>query len=64
MVCILYGGQERIQDGIVAVLNLKVAPDAAPGISLVRVDRAVAVSKELKRFPVDPVESVVAIRLK
>jgi hypothetical protein len=61
-VCILYGGQQPIGDGVIAVLRLKILPEAAAGTAKVRVDQALAVSKELKRLPMDPVETAVHIR--
>ena len=62
--CILYGGREPVHDGVVAVLRLKILREATPGIALVRVDQALAVSKDLKRFPLDPKETAVKIRPK
>ncbi len=61
-VCILYGGLERIRDGVVALLRLRVPVEAAPGTARVRVDPALAVSKDLKRFPIDAAETRVRIR--
>ena len=61
-VCILYGGQDSIHDGVVAILRLKIPPDARPGTARIRVDQGLAVSKDLKRYPLDPAESVVKVR--
>jgi hypothetical protein len=62
-VCILYGGQNPIPDGVVAVLHLKALPKAR-GTVRIRVEQGLAVSKELQRFPVEPVETTVRIRPK
>ena len=64
LVCILYGGLGTIHDGLVAVMHLKVLPGASPGKAIVRVDEALAVSKDLKRFPIKASETAVTIRSK
>lgn len=61
MSCILYGGQEPIQDGVIAVLRLAIPLGARPGVARIRVDQGLAVSKNLKKTPLDAVESVVTI---
>jgi Cohesin domain len=63
-VCILSGGQEPIHNGVIATLLLKVLPETAAGSVRIHVDQALAVSKDLKRFPVDPVETTITIRPK
>ncbi len=62
--CLVYGGREPIRDGVVAILRLKIAADARPGSARIRIDQALAVSKDLKRTPVPPAEGVVTIRPK
>src|SRR6266436_5902083 len=44
--CILYGGREPIRNGLVAVLRLKISPDASPGSARIRIDQAIAVLKD------------------
>jgi hypothetical protein len=61
-ICLVYGGREPIADGVVALLKLKVAADAQPRPAQIRIDRAVAVLKDLKRIPMEPVETTVRIR--
>jgi hypothetical protein len=63
-VCILYGGQQGIENGVVAVLRLKVATDAKPGSAPVTLDQAIAVYKDLKKVSLERAESVVTIREK
>ena len=63
-VCILYGGQESIHDGVVALLRLNISREAKPGTARIRVDHGLAVSKDLKKVLLDPVETVVKIRAK
>ena len=63
-ICILYGGREPIRNGVVAVLRLKIAPDAGPGPARVRIDQGLAVLKDLKKIPMNPAETVVKIRRK
>lgn len=60
--CILYGGQERIPDGVVAVLRLKALPQAAPGDTPILVDHAITVSKDLRSSPLKPAAGSVTIR--
>jgi hypothetical protein len=63
-VCILYGGLEPIHNGVVAVLRLHISREAKPGTARIRVDQGLAVSKDLKKVVLDPVEAVVKIRAK
>jgi hypothetical protein len=63
-VCLLYGGQERIRNGVVAILRLRLSPDAKPGSLRIRVVEPVAVLPDAKRIPMDPVETVVTIHPK
>ena len=60
--CILYGGQQPIGDGVIAILRLGVLPDTAAGTVKVRLENGLAVSKDLKRFPIGPVETIVRVR--
>ena len=60
--CILYGGQQPIGDGVIAILRLGVLPDTAAGTVKVRLENGLAVSKDLKRFPIGPVETVIRVR--
>jgi hypothetical protein len=62
--CLVFGGREPIHDGVIAVLQLKIAADAKPGSARIRIDQALAVTKDLKRTPMPATEGVVTIRSK
>jgi hypothetical protein len=61
-VCLLYGGQERIRDGVVAILRLWLSADAKPGTFRIRIAEPMAVLPDAKRIPMAPVETVVTVR--
>ena len=61
LACILFGGQQAIPDGVIALLRLQVLPEAVPGTAQIRIDQALAVSKDLKRFPIDAVDGTVTV---
>jgi hypothetical protein len=61
-VCILAGGQQQIQNGVIATLMLKVPQEAPVGPARIRVERAIAVSKDVTEVPIKPTETVVSIR--
>lgn len=63
-VCILYGGQEPIHNGVIAVLRLKISPGAQLSTARIRVDQALAVSKDLKKTPIEAVETAIKIQAK
>ena len=63
-VCLLYGGRERIRNGVVAVLRLRLSPDAKAGSFRIRVVEPVAVLPDAKRMPMEAVETVVTVRTK
>jgi hypothetical protein len=63
-VCILYGGTNPVRNGVIAILYLQIAPDAQPGSCRIRIDHGLAVLKDLKRVPLDPVETVLTVREK
>ena len=60
--CILVGGRKPIPNGTIALLRLKIATNAPIGSTLVRVERGLAVSKDLEQVPLRLVETTVAIR--
>ncbi|MGA1994466.1 MAG: hypothetical protein ABSH45_01695 [Bryobacteraceae bacterium] len=60
-VCILYGGREAIHNGVVAVLRLRVAPDAQPGPSRITIDHGLAVYKDLRQVSLDAAETIVKV---
>jgi hypothetical protein len=60
-VCILAGGRQQIQNGVIALLMLKVPQEAPIGPARIRVERAVAVSKDVTEVPIKPVETVVSV---
>jgi hypothetical protein len=60
-VCILAGGRQQIQNGVIALLMLKVPQEAPIGPARIRVERAVAVSKDVTEVPIKPVDAVVSV---
>ena len=63
-VCILAGGQKPIQNGVVALLRLRILPKATPGMVRIRVVGGTAVSSDVKSIPIAATETTVAIRAK
>jgi hypothetical protein len=63
-ICLLYGGQERIDNGEVSILRLRLAPDAQPGSFRIRIAGAIAVNPAAKPTAIDPAEAVVTITQK
>jgi hypothetical protein len=61
-ICVLAGGQGQIRDGVIALLRLRVLPQAPIGPARIRVERGMAVSKETIQVPMNPVETVATIR--
>ncbi len=62
LVCILAGGLKTIPNGVIALLRLRILPEAPPGPATVRADRGIAVLKGLKQVQLPPVETVVTVR--
>lgn len=62
--CLVYGGREPIRDGVIVILPFKIAAEARPGPARIRLDQALAVTKDLKRTPIPDAEGVVTIRPK
>jgi hypothetical protein len=60
-VCILAGGRQQIQNGVIALLMLKVPQEAPIGPARIRVERAVAVSKDVTEVQIKPVDAVVSV---
>ena len=60
-VCILAGGRQQIQNGVIALLMLKVPQEAPIGPARIRVERAVAVSKDVTEVPIKPIDTVVSV---
>ena len=63
-VCILAGGQEQIQNGVIALLRLRVSPEASIGHTRILVERAIAVMRDATEAPIKPLETAVFIRAK
>jgi hypothetical protein len=61
-VCILAGGRQQIQNGVIALLMLKVPQEAPIGPARIQVERAIAVSKDVTEVAMKPIETVVSIR--
>lgn len=62
--CLLAGGQKRIPTGTIVLLPLRITERAQTGTARIRLDHVVAVSKDLKQLPINPVETVVTIRVR
>ena len=62
-VCIIAGGLAPIPDGVVALLRIQVAPDAAAGFHRLRV-KGIAVAKNLKEASLKVTEPIVTVREK
>jgi hypothetical protein len=60
-VCILAGGRQQIQNGVIALLMLKVPQEAPIGPARIRVERAVAVSRDVIEVPIKPIDTVVSV---
>ncbi|MBZ5618896.1 MAG: AMIN domain-containing protein [Acidobacteriia bacterium] len=60
--CVLAGGQKRVSNGPVALVNFRVRPQAQPGPATVRLSNAVGVSIDLSTVKIPPVEADVVIR--
>ena len=60
--CILAGGQRTIRDGIVALFSLKILENVQPGTARVRLQNAVAVSRNLERVPLETSETTVTVQ--
>lgn len=60
--CILAGGLQQIQNGVVALLWLQILPQAPIGPAQVRTDRGIAVIKGLEELPLRPEEAEVVVR--
>jgi hypothetical protein len=62
--CLVFGGREPIHNGVIGILQLKIAADAKAGSARIRIDQALAVTKDLKRTTMPAVEAVITIRKK
>ncbi len=63
--CILYGGREALpDDGVIAVLRLKIGPAASSETARIHVDHGLAVTKDLQKFPLPSAETTVKIPCK
>jgi hypothetical protein len=62
--CILAGGREPIQNGVVARFKLTASENARIGRARIRVERGIAVSIDATEVPMPPVETSVSIHAK
>ena len=62
--CILAGGITSIANGVIATLNLRIAPDAKPGSFHIRLDQGLAILKDLQRIPIEATETEVTVLAK
>ena len=60
--CILAGGLKQIENGVVAVLWLRIPPGAPIGPAQVRTERGIAVMKSLEEVPLPLEETLVVVR--
>jgi len=60
--CILAGGLRPIPNGLVGRLRLRIPVNAPVGEAHIRVENAIAVSRDSKAVPLNPVETVVTVR--
>ena len=59
--CVVYGGQESIRDGVVAVTRLRIPGRAKAGAARITVNHGLAVYRDLRQITLNPVEVVVKI---
>jgi hypothetical protein len=60
--CILIGGQKQIESGPIAVFNFHISPKAQWGATPVRVGRAEAVTKDLRKIFLPDAEGKVTVK--
>jgi hypothetical protein len=60
-VCILAGGRQQIQNGVVALLMVKIPPAAPIGPARIRIERAIAVSRDVTEVPIKPIDTVISV---
>jgi hypothetical protein len=61
-VCVLSGGQNPIQDGLVAIYRFKIKPSAQAGVTKLRIENAESTTKESKKWALKSTEAIVVIR--
>jgi hypothetical protein len=60
--CILAGGLKTMPAGAIAIVRYAAAENASPGSALVRVEKAVGISADLKKIAVSSGDGVITIR--
>jgi len=60
-ICVVSGGQERIPNGVVAVLRLAVAPHTPRGTAQIRIDGGIAVFPDLSHIALGAVTKTIRI---
>ena len=63
-ICIVFGGRDPIHNGVIAILQSKIAAGSKPASARIRIDHALAVTNDLKRSSMPAAEGVVTIRQK
>jgi hypothetical protein len=63
-ICMLFGGQERIRNGPVALLRLRLSNEAQPGIIRLRIAEILGVMPDARRISMQPVETLIRIQKK
>ena len=59
--CILFGNQKPIANGPIAIIHFKIRAEAPTGTTLVRVEKAQAVTADLKELTLKDAEGIVTI---
>ena len=61
-VCMLSGGENPIQDGLIATYRFKVKPSAEAGMTKLRIENAESTTKDSKKWVLKSIEAIVVIR--
>jgi len=62
LICILAGGMDTLQGGVVASFKVSTAESSPPGAATVRLQKALGVSADLNAVPMPDVRTIVSIR--
>jgi len=60
--CVLAGGQRPVGNGSIAVLRFKIRPDAHPGTSAFRIEKAQAVAADLGKIDLPDADATIVVR--
>jgi hypothetical protein len=62
--CLLTGGDKPIRNGTIALLKLRILPDAKAGMARIRMEGGLGVSRDLKAVSIGVTEGGVTVRRK